>query len=65
MKELEMHNQQLTEAATKYALRAQDLEQEVESLRSKPARKTQEWEAQEPLAAPTNQPRRSVLIAGL
>jgi chromosome segregation ATPase len=38
MQELEMHNQQLTEAATKYALRAQELE----SLRSKPARKTQE-----------------------
>jgi len=34
MQELEMHNQQLTEAATKYALRTQDLEKELESLRS-------------------------------
>jgi chromosome segregation ATPase len=42
MQELEMHNQQLTEAATKYALRAQGLEQELESLRPKPPRKTQE-----------------------
>jgi len=34
MSELEAHNQQLTEAATKYALRVQELERELSQPRA-------------------------------